>query len=86
MVEWEQRVKYLERCMLVVMMLMSSCLTLSPHGTVLVFQPPEKGGARARKILNSEVLKNISAIFGLYITSALRRILYLEEATSLKQQ
>ncbi|KAL4355731.1 hypothetical protein HN51_027068 [Arachis hypogaea] len=38
-------------------------------GTViLVFQPAEEGGAGAKKIVESGVLENVNAIFGLHIT------------------
>ena len=40
------------------------------QGTVvLVFQPAEEGGAGAKRILETGVLKNVGAIFGLHVNS-----------------
>jgi len=38
---------------------------------VLVFQPAEEGGAGAKKILDSGVLENVSAIFGLHVVPSM---------------
>ncbi|KAK7261743.1 hypothetical protein RIF29_28062 [Crotalaria pallida] len=40
-----------------------------PGTVVLVFQPAEEGGAGAKKILDTGVLDNVSAIFGLHIAN-----------------
>ncbi|KAL6005978.1 IAA-amino acid hydrolase ILR1-like 4 [Asimina triloba] len=42
----------------------------SPSGTVvLVFQPAEEGGAGAKKMIETGVLENVGAIFGLHVSS-----------------
>lgn len=38
---------------------------------ILVFQPAEEGGAGAKKIVESGVLENASAIFGLHVSNLL---------------
>ena len=38
---------------------------------VLVFQPAEEGGGGASKILDSGILENVKAIFGLHVSSDL---------------
>ncbi|KAK7261744.1 hypothetical protein RIF29_28063 [Crotalaria pallida] len=60
-----------------VAMLLGAAKILKEHekellGTVvLVFQPAEEGGAGAKKILDTGVLDNVSAIFGLHVASNL---------------
>ncbi|GMN50681.1 hypothetical protein TIFTF001_019840 [Ficus carica] len=58
-----------------VAMLLGAAKILQQHrhelqGTVvLVFQPAEEGGAGAKKVLDSGVLENVGAIFGLHVST-----------------
>ncbi|KAK7294298.1 hypothetical protein RJT34_17185 [Clitoria ternatea] len=58
-----------------VSMLLGAAKILKEHekeiqGTVvLVFQPAEEGGGGAKKIVDAGVLENVTAIFGLHVTS-----------------